>query len=267
MRHDIDTRKSSFEKIIEHVRLPYCRTNYLRHMKYTGDLMTPRCFEYLHKATLFQADTVHQHEMTSCRTLPRTNVRMKSCLLVVGGLTCVQGQNDKVVKDCQYYREDTSCWALLTELPQSVDRLYDVCRVDRGLLLTGGTKSGVVMDKCWLFDLATKKWQATTPLITARWYHRSVSLDDCVYVVGGKGVGHNVLASIECLNVKRQQWSSLPEMSKAVFAPAVVTYSNKIFVFGGRYAQNKDLCLRRHCASGELCQTCLKCVALVLLSQ
>ena len=31
-------------------------------------------------------------------------------------------------------------------------------------------------------------------------------------------------------------------MPKAVFAPAVVTYSNKIFVFVGRYAQNKDLC-------------------------
>ncbi|KAI0237211.1 Kelch-like protein 38, partial [Lamellibrachia satsuma] len=178
LRHDMDNRKSSFEKILEHVRLPYCRTNYLRNMKYTGDLMNPRCFEYLHEATLFQADTVHHHEMTSCRTLPRTNVRMKSCLLVVGGLTCVQGQNDKVVKDFQYYREDTSCWALLTELPQSVDRLYDVCRVDRGLLLTGGTKSGVAMDKCWLFDLGTKKWQATTPLITARWYHRGVSLED-----------------------------------------------------------------------------------------
>ena len=69
--------------------------------------------------------------------------------------------------------------------------------------------------------------------------------DDTTYhctMVGGKGVGHNVLASIECLNVKRKHWSSLPEMPKAVFAPAVVTYSNKIFVFGGRYAQNKDLC-------------------------
>ena len=74
VRHDIDNRKSSFEKILEHVRLPYCKTNYLRNMKYTGDLMTPRCFEYLHEATLFQADTVHQQKMTSCRTLPRTNV-------------------------------------------------------------------------------------------------------------------------------------------------------------------------------------------------
>ena len=95
MRHDIDNRKSSFEKILQHVRLPYCRTNYLRHIKDTGDLLTPKCFEYLHEAKLFKANTVHQHLMTSCRTVPRTNIRMNSCLLVVGGLVCVQCKDDK----------------------------------------------------------------------------------------------------------------------------------------------------------------------------
>ena len=84
VRHDIDNRKSSFEKILEHVRLPYCRTNYLRHIKDTGDMLTPRCFEHLHEATLFQADTVHQQEMTSCRTMPRTNVRSLVSWWLVG---------------------------------------------------------------------------------------------------------------------------------------------------------------------------------------
>ena len=244
VRHDLDNRKSSFEDILEHVRLPYCRSNYLRYIKNTGDLLTPRCFEYLHEATLFKADTVHQHEISSCRTLPRTNFRMKSCLMVVGGLVCVQGKNVKFVEDnhCQYYREDTSCWESLTELPQSVGMLYDVCRVDRGLLLTGGISSGVTVDKCWLFDFATKKWQAMSPLITARCFHRSVSLEDCVYVLGGEGVDKTVLPSVECLDVKSKQWSSLSEMTQAVFAPAVAMYSNKMFVFGGRYEQNNVCC-------------------------
>ena len=244
VRHDLDNRKSSFEAILERVRLPYCRSNYLRHIKDTGDVLTPKCFEYLHEAILFQAVTVHQHEISSCRTLPRTNFRLKSCLLVVGGLVCVQGKDDKCVEDnhCQYYREDTSCWESLTELPRSVGRLYDVCRVDRGLLLTGGNKSGVTLDKCWLFDLATKKWEEMPPLITARYYHRSVSMGECVYVLGGEGVDKTKLASVECLDVKSKQWSSLPEMPQAVFAPAVVRYSNKIFVFGGRDAQNQALC-------------------------
>ncbi|KAI0239436.1 hypothetical protein LSAT2_009846, partial [Lamellibrachia satsuma] len=79
----------------------------------------------------------------------------------------------------------------------------------------------------------TKKWEEMPPLITARFFHRSVSMGECVYVVGGEGVDDTKLASIECLDVKSKQWSSLPDMPQAVFDPAVVTYSNKIFVFGG----------------------------------
>ena len=179
--------------------------------------------------------------MASCRTLPRTNFRMKSCLLFVGGLACLEGEDKHFEhKSCHYYKEDTSSWESLTDLPQSVSGLYDVCRVDKGLLVIGGHTSRAV-NQCWLFDFATKKWEEMPRLINARWYHRSVSLDDCVYVVGGKDV-NTVLASVECLNAERKQWMSGPEMPQAVFGPAVVTYNNKIFVFGGPDAQDKELC-------------------------
>ena len=80
------------------------------------------------------------------------------------------------------------------------------------------------------------------PLITARFYHRSISLDDSVYVVGGEVAGERVLTYVECLNVKRKQRLSRPELPQAVTVPAVVTYNNKIFVFGGRDAEDEDLC-------------------------
>ena len=75
VRYDIDNRKSSFETIVELVRLPYCTSSYLRHTKDTCDLLTPKCFEYVHEALSFQADTAHQHEISSGRTVPRTNTR------------------------------------------------------------------------------------------------------------------------------------------------------------------------------------------------
>ena len=199
------------------------------HMKNTYDLLTPKCFEYLHEAMSFQLDTVHQHAFSTCRTVPRTNFRMKSCLLLVGGMVCLDGKDKQFEhKSCQYYKEDTSSWESLTELPQSVGRLYDVCRVERGLMLTGGFNGGSTR-KCWHFDLTTKKWEEMPLLITGRGYHRSVSLDDCVYVVGGKGFYKTALASVECLNAKRKQCMSLPEMPQAVYATVVVAY----FVFGG----------------------------------
>jgi len=52
------------------------------------DLLTPKCFKYLHEASRFQADTAHQHETVSCRTVPLNAFRVKYRVLVAGGLAC-----------------------------------------------------------------------------------------------------------------------------------------------------------------------------------
>ena len=242
IQYDLENRESSFETIIEHVRLPYCTSQYLQYIKDKCDLLTPKCHEYLHEALSFQADSVHQHEITSCRTVLRTNFRKRSCLLVVGGLTRSEGENTSNVahKQCQYDNEDTNSWESLTKIPQSVGFLYSVCYLGRSLLVTGG-KRKATMNECWLYDLVTKKWEAMPPLLTGRYYHRSGSVGDCVYVVGGKGVDKRVLASCECLNLERRQWSSIPDLPEAAYVSNVVTDGNKVFVFGGVDAQKETL--------------------------
>ena len=224
-------------------------------MKSTCDMLTPKCVDYLHEALRFQADPAHQHEVSSCRTQPRTHFHVKPRLLAVGGLTC--SQESPIVENnlCQFYNEDTSRWETLTEMPPSVGVMYSVCCVGRSLLLTGGMKEDVALNQCWLFDLATKKWEAMPPLITARFYHRSVSMGNSVYVVGGRGDGddnvvggrgvgdNNVLASVECLSLKRRQWTAMPDLPQAVYAATVVTYGNSVFVFGGVDAQGVALSL------------------------
>ena len=239
IRHDIENRKPSLETIFEHVRLPYCSSNCLWRTKDIRDLLTPKCSEYIHEAMAFQRDAVHHHGISSTRTVPRTNIRKKSCPLVIGGLTIVDG---KEVEDnhCQYYNEDTNCWESLVGPPSSVGRLHSVCKVDGGLLLTGGM-ARTTLNECWLYDMATKKWEAMPPLTTARCYHRSVSVGECAFVVGGKGVGEKVLGSFECMNLKQRQWTVMPDMPQAVFASMVASYDNNIFVFGGRDSSGHDL--------------------------
>ena len=188
----------------------------------------------------FQAASVHRHEISSCRTVPRNNVRMKSCLLTVGGVT-PSADGDVKHYLCEYYEKDTSCWKSLTTLPQSVGMLDSVCYTDRGLVVTGGSKGGA-MDLCLLFDVATKKWEEMPPLITKRFNHRSVSLGECVYVVGGVGVDSKTLASVECMKKKSPEWSPLPDMAQAVYGPMVTIYRKTIFVFGGLDALDKHVC-------------------------
>ena len=232
IRHDLANRKSSMEMILMHVRLPYCSPNYLRHVQDKADMLTAKCFVYLHEAMAFQADPVHQHEMSSCRTVPRINFRVKSRLLVVGGLISVDSE-DVSYNHCHYYEENTNGWESLTNLPESIGCLYSVCRIDAGLLVTGGIK-GSTVDKCWLYDLSTKKWEAMPPLIYARRSHSSVSLGNCVYVLGGVGNDNKMLATGECLTLKRRQWSTIVDMPEPVCYPMVATYGNNIFVVGGR---------------------------------
>ena len=152
VQHDIDARKAVFEVIMEHVRLPYCSPNFLGQIGDKVDMLTAKCFKYIHEAMAFQAGTVHHQEKCNSRSVPRNNFRIKSSLLVVGGLTTTCNEYNL----CHYYDEDKARWELMTELPQTVGRFYSVCRVERGLLLTGG-QSGGVKDHCWLYDTAMKK--------------------------------------------------------------------------------------------------------------
>ena len=228
VQHDLDARKAAFEVILEHVRLPYCSRNFLGQIGDKVNMLTAKCFKYIHEAMAFQADTVHQQEKCNGRTVPRHNYRMKSSLLVVGGMTSSSNE----YKLCHYYDEDKDRWELMTELPQTFGRFYSVCRVERGLLLTGGNSGGST-DNCWVYDIAMNKWETMPPLTTARFGHRSVSLGECVYVMGGFGVGGKLLASVECLNMKRRQWATMPDLPYAVYSSMATTYDNKVFVFGG----------------------------------
>ena len=167
---------------------------------------------------------------------------------MVGGLTIKKnGEGCENHNLCHYWMDRSKCWQLLMELPQSVGRLYDVCQVASDLLvLTGGWKANLlwwfrVMGDCWLLDLVNKKSTQMPSLTTARYFHRSVLLGDYVYVVGGKDVSGKVIASVERFDLRRRQWSSLPNMPKPVLDPAAISYGHRVYVFGGRSADNKSL--------------------------
>ena len=269
VRHDVDVRKSSFETVLEYVRLPYCKSKYLCHMKNTCRLLTPKCLEYLNEATVYQANTAPQRDkIGSCRTVPRTKFRQKSRLLVVGGMNSSGGKN----KICRYYNEDTSCWESLMEMPK-VGTFYSVCCAGRSLLLTGGEKKRVTVDQCWLCDLDKKKWEAMPPLITGRDFHCSVSLGNCVYLVGGACVGDsNTTASVDCLNLKRREWLSMPDIPQIIWKPAIAAHGNKIFVFGGTddwctavsFTQEFDTTSRKWSALSDMPVACEGCSAVTL---
>ena len=232
VRHDPDNRKPSFESIFELIHLPYCSGTYLQQLKDSCDMLTPKCLQYLYEALSFQADPVRQHEINSCRTVSRINIRMTSCIMVVGW-------SEPRYMKVKYYNDDTHSWKFLT-ITQFTGRVSSVCRTNRGMYVTAG--NSVVAYGCEFCVMHT--WQLTwrKPLITRREYHRSVWLGNCVYLLGGinhSADDHKVLASVECLCADSEEWVSMPEMPQATYAHMVATYHEQIFVFGGENEQRE----------------------------
>ena len=141
-----------------------------------------------------------------------------------------------------YWAEHQKCWRELTRMPQSIGSFYSVCQLtcDK-LLVTGGEVGGEVTANCWLFDLVNIRWTHMPSLFPARLYHRSIVLDQYVYVLGGIDTKDNAMASVKCFDVVQRQWSSLTDLPRAMYAPTVISYGHKIYVFGGLDDDDKSL--------------------------
>ena len=239
VRHDTDNRTTCLRKILDDIRLPFCTINYLHHVVDTCDLFTSECREYVREAIKYQNQAATRHDVSSCRMGARTHFCVNQRLLVVGGINEVE--NERVHhKCCHQLSEDGNSWTRLTELPRSVEMYNSVCRVGGGLLLTGGLQS-YARDDCWIFELAKQKWEKMPPLNTARCWHSNVVLGDTVYVLGGMDATRNTLTSVECLDVKRRQWSTAPDMPESLHLLMATSFGNGVYVFGGRGAKENAL--------------------------
>ena len=157
-----------------------------------------------------------------------------------------EGTGDDNHQKISYWVEETQCWKLLTEVPQSVGRLYGVCQVARDLLmLTGGSVGGVAQGVSWQVNLLTKEWSQLPSMITPRKYHRSVLVGDHVIVVGGKDGNNKVTGSTEQYSFTQHQWTPLPAMPWPVMQPTATSHGHKVFMFGGRDDDNKNLLCTR----------------------
>ena len=279
VRQDLENRRSAFDTIIEYVRLPYCSSTYLWHTKDTSDLLTPKFLQYLDEALKFHTGSVHRYEMSSCRTLPRNNFQRSSCLLVFGNKNLTTQQYDhyhgaraytttKPYCCSYYYKEVSKQWVQLMNPCTPIDAscTFSLCGTERGHLLRDG-------GNCWLLHLTTKR-EESMPCSNARYHDGSVSLGNCVYVVGGKegkDVQTKELSSATCLRLEERRWVPLPDMPRAVAYPMVVTCNNKIYMVGGTVQGNAVSCIQvfdttwgKWCNRSEMPEACTGCAAVVL---
>ena len=234
VKYNQDERAKFFSQIISNIRLPYCSSNYLCHTVEMNELMSsPECQGFLREARMFKLMTNHQNEISSIRTKPRLSFKIESTLVVVGGFTNHETGGAKPNECCWYLRESTSSWELLTVLPVPNHRLYGVCTVNNGILITGGVDGQIVRNDCWFFETQEQKWKPMPSMIEPRFRHCALVLGRGVYILGGTLNNSDPLCTVEYLDIHAKQWETVPPMTTSLMNPMAVTSGQYIYVLGG----------------------------------
>ncbi len=222
VRHDMENRKDTFHKLLEHVTLLHCSLRFLGDVVTEEPLMRSRAGNCLHLAkVVYQHASSPSLQMGTARRRSSTCSRSNSTLLAVYG-------------DHQYmWIEEQSLWVkkglpIFRKLSQ-----ISACLSGDGVVFTGGISSNYRDVKlCWKLSLSTMDCTTVSDLNFARSSHASVCVGGQVYVLGGLSE-NGELQSVEYLDKKTGAWCVTTDMPVARYCHTAVSYQHYIYVFGG----------------------------------
>jgi N-acetylneuraminic acid mutarotase len=87
-------------------------------------------------------------------------------------------------KAAYQYDKDNDVWNALPDMPLALHGL-DACFINDSLIYLVGGYNGLNKNYMWIYNVNSKKYSVTKSLTLARSYHSAISIDNCLYVVGG----------------------------------------------------------------------------------
>ncbi len=85
------------------------------------------------------------------------------------------------------YDKVNDSWGPIADLPDATHAPAGTVLAPGLLCIAGGYSNFADLDAVWLYDIAAQSFTAAEPLPSARSYHSLVTVDGCVYSVGGTG--------------------------------------------------------------------------------
>ena len=82
------------------------------------------------------------------------------------------------------YNPVTDTWSVLPSFPSATHGISGAA-IGNKIYLAGGYNNFTERDEVFIFDTQTETYEAGIPLPIGRDYHNMVSIDSCIYVVGG----------------------------------------------------------------------------------
>ncbi len=232
VRHKPQERKSSFSRLIAHVRLRHCSTDYLTQAVSKDPLMDNNdCRKILVAALIHHTAATAPDSSKQPSSSRRKGYAGTNTLITIGG---VSDPGDVTRTEC--WRLEEAEWRVMEQCAMPVLLcFFSACATKEGIMVTGGynAEDDEPVSQCWLLSTSTYRWRDLPELNTARYSHASVCTGGQVYVIGGQGSDEKEMASMECLKTFSGKWETFPDLPKAVVYPMAVSHGQYIYVFGG----------------------------------
>ncbi|KAJ0059494.1 hypothetical protein NL108_001829, partial [Boleophthalmus pectinirostris] len=133
------------------------------------------------------------------------------------------------------YDPTTADWLGMPPLP-SPRFLFGFGEAENSIFVMGGKElkdQEQTLDSVLIYDRQSFKWGESEPIPYPVYGHATVSYNDMVYVIGGKGDNKKCLKKMCVYDAKRFEWKELAPMkfSRSLFGAAV--HNDKIYVAAG----------------------------------
>ncbi len=236
VKHDEATRKASFSRLAENLRLSHCSSVFLKEVVAKEPLMES-CHKLLVNVLLGETSgiiqprggkrDVEEEEFFDAQTGTTSSLTTepKETLVILGGTA-----------------NDTTCWIMEDDgwdlnkdfaMPVPNLNLFAVCLQGQDLYITGGVIGKENQKKCWKVSFPSMQWKRLPDLTIARYDHASVWAGGYLYVLGGRTGPIDHIADVECLD-SSQKWRLMYSMPIKVSCCSAVHISGKILICGGQ---------------------------------
>lgn len=237
---DMAERKEDTINLFEYLRLPLLGSEYLLHEVEPMELVreSSRCRDIVKEAITYHMLPARRSEFNSARIAFRNNLTMEEVLIVLGGYN---SQSEKVV-DVFAFSFLQQKWFFLTPMLFPLGREFASCVYGNDIFVSGGSQK---LDCLLRYRSENNEWYRCTSPVQGRRRHAMVALGGSIYVLGGfddniKEESSKTLSSVEEYDINQRTWKKGGHLPIAVRSMSSTVSKEKIFVFGGILADDKE---------------------------
>uniref|UniRef100_W5MMQ3 Kelch like family member 23 n=1 Tax=Lepisosteus oculatus TaxID=7918 RepID=W5MMQ3_LEPOC len=132
----------------------------------------------------------------------------------------------------------TNMWTHGKDMPDHTRESYSVTLLGPNIYVTGGYRTDTIeaLDTVWIYNSDSDEWAEGCPMLNARYYHCSVTLHGCVYVIGGYRGGAPACET-EFYDPLKRKWIPVANMVQdtGVGNATACVLHDTIYVTGGHY--------------------------------